>query len=480
MKSINQMAVAAVLALSSAGVASAVAPNVIHVTGSTAYRTADVTAEVNYLNSIAGTGGVKAEYFDTGSSSSLNHAAYSVIYGPVPSSGAQTIFENYFNGSIGGDEALVVPSTLGFPSQSSYSTTASAVVLGSTTTASTGGTSFGSNSGFATETVAPDVAFSDVFFDTATQIISATSDPAEPNTKGTPTDRVVGVVPFVFVANGTTDITSKLSGLTMTPQLFNQLFSNGTLQLSFFTGVTTDSTGIVYALGRDVDSGTRSTALAETGFGLSGSGNTTVNSAVNQFYPFDNTSDATTDQGTLNSTTGVIGDSSGAGTVIGAIAPVPAETIDGYDMAEGDGGYYSGGNLAAAMSSTFNQTATTGKTTFAKTALMTYLGVSDAKTALNSTTYPAKLMSYNGVTFDPTVTTSANESLIYSGKYTFWGYEHEFYFGAGGSAVDTAAAGVQSELNSGFDQIASAGVTIASMQVGRSDDGLAVSFGNPY
>jgi hypothetical protein len=473
MKPINKLAVAALLALSSAGLASA-GINVIHVTGSTAYRAADITAETTYLNGITGTGGVKAEYFDTGSSASLNHAAYSCIYGPVPSSGNQTVFENYFNGSVGGDEALVVPVTLGFPSSTTYASSATAVTVGSASAASTGGTAFGNNTGFATDTVAPDIAFSDVFFDTATQIINQSTDT---NTLGTPTDNIVGVVPFVFVANGSTDISAKLSGLTMTPQLFTYLWESGTIPLSFFTGVTTDSTSTVYALGRDIDSGTRSTALAETGYGLNGSGNIDVNNGIVQYFPYDNATDGNNDVAAGGDTvTGVIGDSTAAGTVIGAMNFVPEENLDAYEMPTGDGGYYSGGNLATALSATYSGSIT-------KTALMTYLGVSDAKTALTSSVQAAQLMSYNGVTFIPNPTSgqlAANAALIYSGKYSFWGYEHEFYFGSNTAPVGVAALGIKGQLNGGIDVLASAGVTIASMQVYRPDDGEAVNTGNPY
>ncbi len=92
MKSINKTALAALLALSSASLASAAT---YHVTGSTAYRVADVTAEV----AVCGGATAKATYYG----SSLTGANYSVV---VNSAGTIK-FENYFNGSIAGDEALV-------------------------------------------------------------------------------------------------------------------------------------------------------------------------------------------------------------------------------------------------------------------------------------------------------------------------------------------------------------------------------------
>jgi len=213
--------------------------------------------------------------------------------------------------------------------------------------------------------------------------------------------------------------------------------------------------------GRDIDSGTRSTALAETGYGLNGSGNIDVNNGIVQYFPYDNATDGNNDVAAGGDTvTGVIGDSTAAGTVIGAMNFVPEENLDAYEMPTGDGGYYSGGNLATAMSATYSGSIT-------KTALMTYLGVSDAKTALTSSVQAAQLMSYNGVTFIPNPT-SANSPQCGAdllGQVLLLGYEHEFYFGSNTAPVGVAALGIKGQLNGGIDVLASAGVTIASMQV---------------
>jgi hypothetical protein len=458
MKSINKMAVAALLALSCAGVASA--QTIVHVTGSTAYRVADVTAECAYLGT-----GTTAVSFGNGynststSTSTLTGANYSIVYGPGSGS-SQTIFENYFNGSIAGDEALVDgKTTLAFPKASAY--TGGTVTQGSAATGTAATTTSNLAAYTAEDLVAPDVAFSDVTFDTADQIIEASSDTTTTQPQNT---KIVGIVPFVFVCNGTSDVTD-LAGLSMDPQKFTYTWSSGaSTTLSFFTGVNSDEAVTVFPLGRDVDSGTRATALAETGYGLNGSG--IVGTPVSQYYPYANSNDASIDQasGTFSSTTGVCGVDSTA-TTIGDIDQVPAESIDGYPMPQGDGGYYSGGNLAKGISTPF-VSGTTGEV------MMTYLGVSDAKTALTGT-HPATLMAYNGVTFLPYYTTqtaaqiAANASKIYEGEYTFWGYEHENYK----TSVATAATGVANALTGGLDTLSSNGVTSGSMKVSRSDDG---------
>jgi hypothetical protein len=445
MKSINKMAVAAALALSSAGVASA---QTYHITGSTAYRVADVSAEV----SVCGGASAKATYYG----SSLTGASYSV----VTNSSGSLQFENYFNGSIAGDEALVDGVTkLPFPTATDYPPT-TITAVGTATAGATGGTAEASPSNnatlapYASTSVSPDMAFSDVTFATADQIILHSTDKTSAQPSGS---AVVGIVPFVFICNGTTDVTD-LAGLSMDPQKFTYAWSSGaSTTLSFFTGVNADEAATVYPLGRDVDSGTRSTALAETGYGLTGSGN--VLTAVAQYYPY-----ATSSPGT--STTGVVGvDTTLTNPTIQSLGPVPAESIDGYSMPSGDGGYYSGGNLAVGMSTSFSG--------LSDTVLMTYLGVSDAKTALGASgtnRQAATLMAYCGVTFSPTALSAANSSLIYEGKYTFWGYEHLFSV----SSASSEATALGNALTGGLDQESSNGVTFAGMNVGRAGDGQNV------
>ena len=461
MKLTNKLAMAALLALSGAGVASA--QTVVHVTGSTAYRVADVSAEV----AVCGGTSAKAIYWG----SSLTGANYSIVYGTT------YIFENFFNGSIAGDEALVTPTALAFPKASAYSSTATNVTTAGAapSTVAAGGQIETAPTvwptGITVDNSNPDVAFSDVNFDSAQQIILASSTPSS----NTPVNSaIVGIVPFVFVGSGTTDIsTTTLAGLSMDPQKFTYLYSTpAKATLSLFTGNSADATTKVYGLGRDVDSGTRGTALAETGYGLTGSGN--LSNGVVQYYPYDNSTDAGNDQTAgendstgvagFNALTGVCGIDSGA-TSIGYISYVPQESVDGYLMADGDGGYYSGGNLAAGISTGFASSMT-------KTVLMTYLGVSDAVKALTTGTNHASLMSYNGSKFDPTSTGAGttNSAKIYYGQYTFWGYEHEFYTSAVAGAV-AGTNGLQGKLTGGLDQLSSNQVTFAGMQVTRTDDG---------
>jgi len=251
----------------------------------------------------------------------------------------------------------------------------------------------------------------------------------------------------------------------MDPQKFTYTWgSGGNILLSFFTGNNSDEGVTVYPTGRDIDSGTRATALAETGYGLNGS--QLITSSIQQYLAYDNSTDA----GTAN---GQVGVNTASGTTIGALALVPTETVDGYKLSTGNGGYYSGGNLATAVSSQFS-----GVT---KTVLVTYLGASDAKTALTATgtgRQAAHLVAYNGVQFNPYVSSAANSSLIYEGTYTFWSYEHLYYNSIQSTTASDASTLANDLTTNELDQLSSNNVAIASMEVNRSDDGQNVTKGN--
>ncbi len=481
MKSINKMAAAALLALSSVGVASA---QTYHVTGSTAYRVADVSAEVQ----IVGTSG-KAVFYG---SSSLTGANYSV----VENSAGTVKFENYFNGSIAGDQALVNGVTLNFPSGAANApvgpltlatpsslTPASGGVEAPTTSPT--GTPQNNTISFPGENdpATPDLVFSDVAFATAQQIILSVAG-ASHSAPSNADSFEVGIVPFVFVANGTPDVTDlgtagpgQVPVLSIDPQKFTYTWENGGSLLSFFTGNNSDEAVTVYPLGRDIDSGTRATALAETGYGLAGSGIITGN--VAQWYPYADTTDLNNNLNSggdpsFTSTTGVIGvDSTLTNPTNFGLAPVPTESIDGVTMGYGDGGYYSGGNLAIGISTAFDSSVTA-------TVEVTYLGVSDAANALNGSksgthSKEAYLLAYNGNAFYPSslptgVTLASNASAIYEGKYTFWGFEHLYASSATG--VATEASTLAGLLNGGIDQLSSNGVTRSGLKVVRaSGDG---------
>jgi hypothetical protein len=227
------------------------------------------------------------------------------------------------------------------------------------------------------------------------------------------------------------------AGLTnMTPQLAQALWRAGNISLALFTGSHGDEATQVYATGRDPDSGTRLTALAETGVG--------VFNSVSQLVP-------TNSSGAIISRT--------APGPIAGVEPYPLEIINTITYDQGDGGYASGGDLAVAMEQN-NTLALIGGY------FVTYLGLSDAATAIAGGAQP---INYNGVAYSPTT--------VEEGQYTFWGYEHLDYRSNYGT-LDANGQAVADQLAGqilGTDAVASSGLLLSSMRVSRPIDGGLVT-----
>lgn len=213
-----------------------------------------------------------------------------------------------------------------------------------------------------------------------------------PATYANLTQTPVGIVAFTFMGS-----TGFPSGKSMSKKAFEYQYAGlGYVPLSTYTGDPLDVTGtrsIVYAFGRDPDSGTRTITLAETGYG--------VNNAVTQFKP------------------------TVSGTTITALGNYPATTLNGILYAGANMGESSGGTLRAFM----NKTLTSGAYQNGETGPsygVTYVGASDfLSTYVGSITDsfgtltgsgPAGLSSvplaWNGVSY--------NRDNIVNGNYTFW------------------------------------------------------------
>jgi len=180
----------------------------------------------------------------------------------------------------------------------------------------------------------------------------------------TDTDFIVGVVAFQWVKSKGAPAT-----LTdMTPQLARATWKAGKLPLSFYTGNSADVSTLIYATGRDIDSGTRIGAFAESGVG--------INSTVQQY-------DCNTE------------------------ALYTAQTINGVSCKVGQGGESSGGTLAG--------TSKMGKSGLTK-AYVAYMSTGDAGTLVGN---GGGTLTYNGVAY--------SDTAVKQGKYTFWAYEHLMY-----------------------------------------------------
>jgi hypothetical protein len=188
------------------------------------------------------------------------------------------------------------------------------------------------------------------------------------------------------VLSGTNVSTSFAAASPITninPQIAQALWSNGSASLAQFTGNAADAAIKVYATGRDPDSGTRLTTFAETGIG--------VDATVTQYKP-------------------VV-----SGSRITALAPYPAQTVNGILFTEGNGGESSGGTLANYFPLTTESVSVNGRPA-APCYLITYVGTGDAPAAVNA---GAQELTYNGVAF--------SDAAVKEGRYTFWCYQHVLY-----------------------------------------------------
>ena len=337
----------------------------------------------------------------------------SIYIGTV--SGNAVVIKTYWSGSVGGIYALTVGGA-----NTPFLNQASLKIAGGTATLSTTGTA---NLDVGTELEQPDTCLADCY-----QTSTLYTSPGL-------TDTTVGVVPFKFVASN-----GAPTGLTnVTPQIANALFGTGNIRLSQFTSANADEGTTVFAVGRDPDSGTRITALSETGVGALGN--------IVQYLPTisGGAVTGTASASLADGTPGASGES---------YTYSPAATLyNGITVPVSYGGYSSGGSLATAMGSTTN--ATTGYS-------VTYLSTGDAATAIG---LGAKELTYNGVLY--------SAIAVAEGQYTFWGYEHVMYKGTLDHTTTNVKYPTVQALIANLTST-TATVKLSTMHVSRTGDGALV------
>ncbi|MDD5348927.1 MAG: hypothetical protein PHQ12_01830 [Chthoniobacteraceae bacterium] len=274
-------------------------------------------------------------------------------------------------------------------------------------------TSAGNTSGITKSIVTgnePNVAFSDVYQNTTKY------------TSPSLTNKNVAVVPFVFWTNASAP--AELNNIT--PQLYKAI-QTLPVPISMFTGSTTDAR-FVYPVGRDGGSGTRMTALAETGWG--------AKNPVNQYLP------------------------TVVGTAITDLVLTPQVSVptDPTYIAEGNNGG-SAANLITYLNATSNTAVSDGNVPV----VVAYLGLADGRKVTSG-----KQLNYNGVPF--------STSAVKNGQYTFWTYEHLFtrsgyYAGNAKTVLDKVITAFQQPAVLG---IADA-INEADMAVERTTDGALVT-----
>lgn len=437
----------------------------IEITGSTAFRTAASNAiSAAFAAGQAQVGGltVATAYSSTdatGVATDITSGVFQAWKGTYPGIAGTTVVRTCWNGAVEGIRALLVPGVANNPN---FLTEASIGAAGTSTPYTYVAAPL--------EQATADLALSDV---------KQNSTPITGSLLGGP----CGIVTFAVVANKTWADDTASSGPTssvksVTAQQLKALLSAGKLPLSFFTGNSADTT-LVYAIGRNDGSGTRTTALAEGGYGIS--------KAVNQYVNHDTTTATLTKLLYLPQ---------GGGFNFQNVAkPEYASTVWGLDQ-DGNGGYASGGDVRDALTKTSTSTAIWAfqdldeSGTYeanedsqivapTKIYLMTYLSTSDAGKARGTGSTPnAFILGYNGVRLDNLGDTGAStlntsdKALVTTGKYTFWGYE-EFYYLSGNSDSATVYTDLKTRIASGLAS-SSAGLPLSSMTVQRASDGGTV------
>ena len=367
---------------------SAQADTIIHITGSTAFRASTIAA---IQNTLGGAAAVKSA-FSTTSGSSISGSNRAILQGSIaslPAAGVVTV-KCSWSGSTGGIKTVVqnIPVTT-WPALANLNTAVAGTPLSLTDATMT----YGLESG---ESDLADVTMMD-----SSQATTGFTTPAL-------TVQRVGVIAFEWVAGSG----SPASLDNMTPLLARAVLGGGA-PLSQFSGVATDADR-VYAVGRNFDSGTRLSCLAETGVGVFG-GVQHVEATV----------------------TGTVGT---AGSSINNLRLYHAETVLSQAFGVGQSGYSSGSFVADLLATQGSVTASTTVTIPEEELidgpgyLVGYVGRSDAQRATKTTGGgTARRMKWNGfaIANGPIsaagVPASYNDNLITEGLYQLWEYQNLGY-----------------------------------------------------
>lgn len=435
----------------------------VDITGATAFRAATLAS-------------IKAKYVASGQPFKFAHdqastggttytgATRAIFIGTFPGVTGTTTIRACFTGSVEGVRSLVPVTD---PTPPTYYQSS----LLDSTTAAVGGAEL-ANQGTTGAAVNPsEIAFSDVS-KASTPYSTYSLQPASP---------ACGVIVFTMLTNEGSSISN------VTSQQWRALLSGGFQPLSLFSGNAAD-TSYVFATGRNDGSGTRTTYMAESGYGIT--------SLVKQYLVVDSSSTAIeaiqlVPQGGTNDSDPITpGIQLPAGSDIKAYvdggqtvaqSASNASTVWGQDQA-GNGGYNSGSTLRTDMGKTgasgvkvFDEL---GADSFGETVradLVTFLSLNDAVTARNN---GAVLCAFNGVKLNDIATSgttmsAADKAKVTEGSYTAWGFQQMYcrndaYTGDTKTVYDGIKAFIPSNLGA-------AGIALGDMHVGRPVDGGTVA-----
>jgi hypothetical protein len=393
--------------------------------------------------------------------------------------GNPTTVRTSFNGSIEGLRALAIAESPGadpryyLPSVLTVTPIAGGAQQdGDPTTAGIQGIP---NNTTTTQTATTDIAFSD------------TDKAISPYAADQMVGGQVGVAVFGLVTSQGSPITN------VTVQQYNSLLENGKVPLKFFTGNPADNS-LVFCTGRNDGSGTRSSYLAEMGYGVS--------NPVNQYLVISREGVGFTDQirAIQRVPAGGVNDSdpvaSGVQLPLGSdirffhenVNPIAQLTssrsiVWGNDI-DGNGGASSGSGLredlgrAGASVTVFNPN---GSLEFAtpqtNISLLSWISLNDAVTARG---LGASIVAFNGVKLDVNANSTgvvtpggafmstADKEKCYNGMYSAWNFQQMYYRdGSDQPVIDL----YNLIFNAVPNNLGAAGLRTVDMKVGRTDDG---------
>lgn len=419
---------------------------VVDITGATAFRAATLLS-IRAQFTASGQPYKFAHDQTTAGGTIYSGATRSIWIGSFPGVSGTTTIRTSFNGSVEGIRALV-------DSPASDPTYYQSSLLTSTT-AITGGAELHNQGTTGAAASQSEIAFSDVS-KTITPFASFSLQPSSP---------AVGVVAFTMLTNEGSAVTN------VTAQQFRAILANGFQPLSMFTGNAADVTN-VFATGRNDGSGTRSSYLSETGYGVS--------TPVKQYVTIASTSTALSTI-MLVPAGGVYDKDPGTAGVqpVGQLA-ANASTVWGQDVG-GNGGYSSGSTLRTDMGKTglavtvLDDIAEDSFGVPVRADLVTWLSLNDAVTARAS---GAVFCGYNGVRLDGiaaagTTLTADDKAKITQGLYTGWNYQQMYRRNdiTTGDVV-TVYNGIKTAIGS---NLGAAGIALTDMRVSRANDGGTVA-----
>ena len=425
--------------------APAYSQTVVDITGATAFRSAAIAA----IRAKFAAGG-NYQYAHDDATGKVGGANKAIFKGTFQGLLGTTVVRCSWNGSVEGIRALVDADF----NPEYYQNAAGNFV---TAASSTGGETHKDTATFAksVENSQSEIAFSDVTKN-STPYAASTLSPASPQ---------CGVVVFTMLTNEGSTITN------VTSKQFRALFSNGSQPLSLFTGVAADES-MVYAVGRNDGSGSRTAYLAETGYGIT--------RPVNQFMITNNSST------TITTLSKVKAGGVGSG-IDGVNDATNASTVWTQDI-NGNGGYFSGSVIRGHMGKTAaNVTVYDADGEVlqegGKADLVTWITLADANTARVA---GAVVCGFNGVKLDNfaagtfasgnstfNALTAADKAKVTHGAYTAWGYQ-QMYARNGAYVTNTKLVydGIKAAIPA---NIGTAGIPFADMAVTRPSDGGVVA-----